>query len=462
MAKNPDKEPLVIDVPSEPIGAGDTEKLSETAEIKPKKRDAHGEVHKKEVAEKIQQGEELSGADKQEKKEEQEQKEKPRREEIIEPSRKEKEGRLEKEVSIEDRIDALCIAKQGIESKLSKAEDPEEKQRLLKEKKEMADMIIDYAAQLPEFKNIKEEIKKEQDSDWEQAIMISGYKNLRNYKDWHEKSYLIEEVKNSETLSDDQKDQIMQGKNVIVGGWFRNFELSGGQVAICLKAGIDVNQIRRKSWWNPLTKRIRVNGMNFKNKEEFEKYLAKEEQRVVMPEVEKRMEKRKQEIIEKSSEPIIDNKIDKIIERLQAGSKEISVSEKIKLFDYLSADLDRAKKIDIALKKNKKLMIESGKILNPEIQRSEMEDMSEYLSNEIIRIAERLSGRDKGDLVQEAALAPGYDFDKEQKKQKVFRKWITLEIEKILKNTREELKGAKVKKGTKLKPLKDRQEYHEE
>ena len=133
--------------------------------------------------------------------------------------------------------------------------------------------------------------------------------------------------------------------------------------------------------------------------------------------------------------------------------KELSIDKKIGLFDYLKADLNRAKKIDQSLKTGKRVKIENGEILDPKTQRGELEELKGYLSDDIIKYAGELSGVN---LKKEAAKATGYKFDKDPEKQKEWRQWLTKEVNKIFKDTENyftKTRGWKVKAGAKIKPV---------
>jgi len=81
-----------------------------------------------------------------------------------------------------------------------------------------------------------------------------------------------------------------------------------------------------------------------------------------------------------------------------------------------------------------------GEVLDPnnEENRKLLEDAKNSLSDEIINIAGKISGRN---LRKEAAAAVNYDLEqKDPEKQNEFRDWLTKEVQKIYENSMEELK----------------------
>jgi len=350
-----------------------------------------------------------------------------------EERKEEKQPQLkEKEITPKDKIEALYIAKQGIELKISQAEDSKTKEKLLKEKKELMEMIIDYAEQLPEFKNIKREINLEKEKEWEKGIALSGYKNLDNYKKWHENIYCDEFIKNS-SLSKKQKEDIAKNGSIIVSNWPKTIELNKNDIVIAMKMGINIKQIKSLNWWNPFSKKIKAGQKIFDDIDKFNEYLAENKIKEIDSDVEQRITARKNEIIAKNSDIIVANKIDKIIESLQKNDskseKLAPIEEKLTMLNKIGDSWNKANEIYRALKdKNWKIKTESEELLIGNNAKEKMESMMTELSESVIKTASILSGRN---LKKEAEDITGYKLDKNLEKQKEWRQWLTNEVKNI-------------------------------
>jgi len=397
------------------------------------------------------------------------------------------EAKKETETDNKEKIIFLNDKKKEIEIQLSKEEDPILKERLSEQKKKVSEEIIQLASQQPEFKNIKSEIEEEKEKEWQRGIAASGYQNMDNYKKWHENVFYNEVIKNSK-MSDSQKETILKEGAVVVSNWPKTIELSRDDVAVAIEMKIDINQISGLSKWNPFSRKIRAGQKVFNNIEEFNNYLADGKKKLEAKDIQERINKRKSEIIEKNSGTIIDNKIGKLLEVLSPKEKPeekiLPVEERLGLLSTLRSKWNKANEIHSALKTGDyRCKIGPKKYLIGEDAKREMENKMTEFSEDIIAVAEKLSGRN---LKKEAKKITGYKFDKDPEKQKEYRKWLTDETQKIFetaKNQIEKETGKKIKvagpkkklsetnerkfrggikKDAKIKPLINREEIEEE
>jgi len=452
---------VVIDVESKPVktGPGETGKnLGGETKIEHPKTKPEGEKNppfdeyiKKQleiIEEKQKKGEELSGAEK-----------------VIWAKTAERRG--ETLVTLNDR-------KKEVEEQLSKTEDKKEKERLLEEKRKISDEIIEKASGLL-GRDLAKEIEEEKEEQWKKSIAASGYKSMDGYKEWHKKNYCIEVVKNS-SLSEEQKEDLLSDGFMVVSNWPKTIELTVEDVAVALKKGLDISQIKGKGRIPFVSKKIVADGRLFDSINDFNKFLAKESEALIDPEVQEKMEQRKKEIIEKgASDAIVDDKIKKamdllfkkenspakaeqknIPEKQTTETEPLSVTERLALLSDLRSSWKSAEKIDQALKTGKDLKINDKETLDLKMKLDVIEEMRGVKSDDIIDIAEKLTGRN---LKKEAIIATGYGLDKKPKKQKEYQRWLTDEVKKIF-----ETNVAQIEKetGKKVRITSKKQEVEQE
>jgi hypothetical protein len=117
-------------------------------------------------------------------------------------------------------------------------------------------------------------------------------------------------------------------------------------------------------------------------------------------------------------------------EKIEKAGK-ISAGDRLEIINDLRNKKSEAEKISKALKTGRKIKTKKGEIMDPKNQKEELEKMKGALSDDIIRMAEQLTGRN---LRKEAKLKTGYVPDKEnpdKQKQKEFREWLTKEVKII-------------------------------
>jgi hypothetical protein len=142
------------------------------------------------------------------------------------------------------------------------------------------------------------------------------------------------------------------------------------------------------------------------------------------------LQEQKQKRIEKAEKTEQKNK------EKREEAEVLPVDKRMKLVNNLRNIWKDAEKIDKAVKTGKRIKTKNGKdyeFFDPKIeeQKQELIESREALSDEIIKIANQLTGRN---LKQEAKEKTGYVFDKEnldEEKQKEFREWLTKEVKKI-------------------------------
>ena len=387
-----------------------------------------------------------------------------------------KDSEAEKENLKRKEIQSLFDAKEEVESKLSRVEDEGEAKELKIKKQIFAEQIIKTASKLPEFKDIELEIANEKEKEWQKSIAISGYKTLDGYKKWHEQTYLIEIIKNS-NLSDDQKEEILKEGGATNGNWFDPVKLNMEQVAVATKIGLDITKIKHLRWWNPFSEKIRAGENNFKNMEDFNIYLDKKRSELLIDvEIEKRVQQRKNEIIEKNSVPILDNKINKIIDKFKSDEKKSqakpqerikTMEESLKVFEnkpeakleklnYLQNIWTNAERIDKALKFDRVVNLGQEKI-DPNLgaDRARLLEMRGRLSDDIISTADQLQGRDLRkefwDTKFKEKKIVSANPTKEERNlfRQEFREWITDQVKEIF---TESIKEVEIATGKKVNP----------
>ena len=253
---------------------------------------------------------------------------------------------------------------------------------------------------------------------------------------------------------------------------------------------MDITELKHTKWWNPFSDELQVGNKIFGTREELNKYLSDLKTKEIDQEVQKRINLRKQEIIEKSSVPIINNRISKIMEFFSSKEKKetqptplLPVEAKLDFLNGIRSCWKKAEIIDDAIKTGKDLKMGKWGVLNSKTQQKKIEGHKEFLSDSIILIVEKLTGRK---LKKEALDATGYKLDKDIEKQKEYRSWLTNEVEKVYKEQIEDIKkqtGKKIKivqeknkllktnerkfrsgikKDAKIKPLINRENIEEE
>jgi len=132
------------------------------------------------------------------------------------PEATETENKEAKEDVLVKNIESLFNVKKDVEKKLSHAEDESEARELEIKNQIFSEQIIETAAKLPEFRDIKKDLEQEKEREWEKGIVTSGYKTMDNYKKWHEGLYYNEVIKNS-SLSPEQKQKLFKDGEIAVG-----------------------------------------------------------------------------------------------------------------------------------------------------------------------------------------------------------------------------------------------------
>lgn len=368
-----------------------------------------------------------------------------------------------------DVIKSLNEEKKKVEAQISVETDENVKIELLRQKRNICEQIIE-AFSKKTGKNIREEIKKEEQKQLEISVSASGFKNMENYERTMRDRYLNEIILAS-NLSSEQKNGLIKEGEIIVSNWPSIIVLDKEELSVCIRMGIDVNKIKG-SLFSKKIKIIKKGAPNeADNLNDFEKILkASQEMAQINEEARQKIEQRKNEIIDKGvTDFVLNKKVAEIMgsveedednkkweeleKKWKEGAPEFSENPKetrslkietpddqLKNLESLRASWDQTNIISIALKENKKATLPDGEVLDPnkEEDRALLENAKNSLSDEIINIAGKISGRN---LRKEAETAVNYDPDKKDLiKQKEFRDWLTKEVQKIYEKSIEELK----------------------
>lgn len=304
-----------------------------------------------------------------------------------------------------------------------------------------------------------------QEDEWRNAMVAFGFKNEQSYEDRQKQIFIIKELdgryndligRKDNGLSEKQKKALLDPKNgeINAGGLFGTFfgglPIGKEDVAIAIDMGVDISRIRRAGF---LSKEILFGNEKFDDVNQFNEFIAKKRAEFVANEVFQKVQEKKREVLngDEVSQVIMEKQIQEIKNEIIAKqerekearreqknqerieeAEQLSEEEKTDYLKSLKGKWEKAKKINQFLKAGKyKCKTEDGRVLNDEEGKTEMENKKASISDEIIDIAGKISGRD---LRQEANSATGYEpkfGDKE--KQKLFRKWLTKEVQKIFK-----------------------------
>lgn len=358
--------------------------------------------------------------------------------------------------------------KKEIEARLSEEAVPEdEKESLKSEKSEISAKLIEEGSKIL-GRDLNKEMKDEQERQWKIGLASSGYKDEKGYEAHYRENY-YNEIINKSALSENQKKSLFEEGGLVISSWPSSIELTKEDIVVALNAGIDVNQIKRNGFFS---KKIVAGEMVLgKNLEEFNQFILQKKQEVDS-EIHFRMEKRKEEIIEKSvSEPVANSKIEEVaseIAKLEPQKKEeqfqptkksekqeFDVKTKLELLSDVQNNWEKAKKINEALVKNKKIKLEDGEALNPRVlaDADTLEGMKRFLSQEIIKTAGDLDGQDLMELAgKETGVSPD---EKNEEKRRELEKWLTNKVIEIFNGQVKEIEaqtGKRVKIQKKASP----------
>jgi hypothetical protein len=285
---------------------------------------------------------------------------------------------------------------------------------------------------------------KEKKRDSKESFIAKQDQNLSK-KLWQENfDKLYSNLSKSEQK--EIEDLIKNGSKVLEGEDVKNLFISGLSLS-------DIKDIKYSHWWSRKIK-SKLSKKEVKD-DDFDK-LVKEKIEESKKQISIKTKKILGDVWEKSRQVFInsfvDNKLNNLeekqfaeLEKKQNYSEPMSIKNKLYLLNDIRNYWKNAKRIDRALKTGKKIKVQEGDVLDPKTQQKELEEMKGFLSEEIIKSAEELSGRK---LKLEAIKITGYKLDKNPEKQKEYRRWLTNEIPKIFKAIKEEVEkttGKKIK-----------------
>jgi len=366
---------------------------------------------------------------------------------IVEPAEPEKKE-IEEPPNI---LKGLNEEKKKLEAQISSETDENVKKELLKQKRGLCLEILQTAG-IGTGKNIEEEIKQEEQRQLGISIAASGFKSMENYEKTMRDRYFNEIILASNLSGEQRKALAKDGKLAIN----KHVILSKEEVAACIRMGIDVLKTKKAVFSKKIKTVIKNEKYEDNDLDSFKKSIeASQEMAAINEEARQKIEQRKNEIIDKGiTDFVLNKKVLEITDPLEekesvefsenpeeARSLKIETPEdQLKNLESLRTSWDQANIISTALKENKKVTLPDGEVLDPnnEENRKLLEDAKNSLSDEIINIAGKISGRN---LRKEAAAAVNYDLEqKDPEKQNEFRDWLTKEVQKIYENSMEELK----------------------
>ncbi len=314
------------------------------------------------------------------------------------------------------------------------------------------------------FEGHRKKLAMDNETAWQKAIRVTGYKDEQAFRE-AQRQYLLNTngpegiraefnalFQNTQYITDRQRRALLNGAGGLrVGGEFRPIDLTPADVAMCAMQGIDVNKI--SFGWFGLSNKIHIKGESprrFDNMEQFAKFLNDEREKFVADKLAERIEQKKQEYFDRVLAPFllraeIQELHKKIVEKqnqqaqerqnkkaeaeaaaLQAreGRKQAAeklrpeerlplLSEVMNIWKDATARDRKLKEIEQAIATgNFSCETEDGTKLKGkeakqamELYWSKMADERQALSDKIIDIAEKLTGRD---LKKEAQEATGY------------------------------------------------------
>ena len=377
--------------------------------------------------------------------------------------------------------------KKKIEAQLSVETDENIKKELLAKKRTICEGIIEIASER-DGKDIREEIKGEEQKQLEISIAASGFKSMENYERTMRDRYYNEIILGS-NLSGEQRKALIKDGEIVVSNWPSSIILGKEEVATCIRMGTDVFKTKRAGFLPGFSKKIvtidkiidKKTGkegrgpVGYKDIGGFERRLKTSPERASMEEeIKQKIEQRKKEIIDKGiTDFVLNKKVSEIVAPLEeeeankkwessapefsenpdetASLKIETPEDQLEKLNQLRYGWEQANRLFRALKENKKINIGGGEILNPENEeeRKKIEEEMAVFSEEIIRVANEISGRSlrrefwqnkfkEGEIVAEKPT----DFEKEEFRPE-FRKWLTIEVQKIYKTSIKELKDVK-------------------
>jgi hypothetical protein len=416
-------------------GSGDTAKNAKATKIEKKEKEKEKEKEKTPFHE-------LSIEGKKEKykemKKQMEREKHPKKETEDKKSEEPKTPEV-KESDPKEILRALIDDREAVIAELSKESDPKKIETLREKKKDLSDIIIGSASKTL-GKDFNAEIEQDMEKDWPRFIAAKGFRNEEIYNQQIEKNQGDELIKRS-NLSKDQELALLHGLEIRSTPFLRGVELSKKEVLGALAMGIDIKKVRYKGFFSS---KIVADGQVFENEDKFSEYLQagikKFEDKVL---AKKKAEK--QAVFQQNREAFAEHKIQKLVEELKGKKQEKEkVKEKVvvvelpqtpeKKLETLNAirfAWEQAEKVDNAIKTGKKIEVSKGEFLYPKIQEKELIEAKGFLSDEIIKLAENLSGIK---LKKEAAEKTGYGFDKNPEKQKKYQKWLTKKVREIYRN----------------------------
>lgn len=407
-------------------------------------------------------------------------------------------------------LNELTAQKKDIEAKLS-ADGLSEKEKadLQNQRKNVMEKMIKQGCEvLGRTEDDENKRRKEsQEKEWSEGMKASGFKTEENYVARQRQVFIIKELEGkydelitkNGSLPDGWKKALLdQTKGEIsVGGIWGTF-LSGvtigkEDVAMAAKMGIDVHQIKRDGF---LSKRIKLDKQTFENVDEFNKFIAQKREEFINEEVQKKISQRKNELLgsDQIKQVIMQREINEIksaiLEKQKAetesreqkkaaeakakteAAEKITPEELEKSLKDLKKKWNEAvlrdtkiKEIEAALKKGDKTgeyKIKGAKGLTPEQAKAkmeafkkELEDKNQKRSDEMVGIAERLTGEElMKKAYGESGYKPNSDPEKNDKrKQQYFRGLLTDKVWEIKEQNKKAGKKGKALAAAKKVPL---------
>lgn len=361
----------------------------------------------------------------------------------------ESEPELEKKELSEPKeiLKSLIAEREELILKISKEENPEEKKELQAQKQYLSDIIVDRASKLL-GRDINSEIQEEMEKDWSRFIAAKGFKSEQDYHRQLEAAQENRLLENS-SLTKEQKEDLLKGDTIRVSySMFGDLTLTRKEVLGALTMGIDPMEIKCKGYFS---RKILLNGELLKNDEELSGRLGRGI-REFENRVREKKEQIKSKIFQENEDFFIEHKIQKITEGLNEKKQE----KKLDTLNKIRYAWGQAEKIDKAIKMGRQIKVSEEDFLDPDNKEDlqELFKARDSLSEEIIKLAEKLTGRY---LKDEAKEKTGYNSGDKKNKRK-YQEWLTDEVKKIYKEKVEDLDkytGKRVKVKNKKTEKKD-------
>lgn len=368
-----------------------------------------------------------------------------------------------KEKGLKTELNKLIKDRQEIDRELSHVEEKEARDVWLQRKEKKSREIIEQECKVLGIDSKKEfeSVEAEKEKEWEKSVEAYGYNNKVSYevarKEHFERVELPKEynelIKANPHLSQGEKDFLINGKNgkIPAGGelHFRRVVLDKEDVALCSSLNINVHDISFGMWG--LSSKVVIDGKRkreFKNLGEFNRFLAEEKEKLAEKKLEEANKKKKEDFVKGPiTQLLMDKKIRELHARIEDQQKEkrrAARQEKQKERVEMSGMLTDADREDLLMQfsgkwqeavNNYTEIKKVGRQLGAREDHieSRLQARNGKLSNEIIDIAELLSGRD---LRKEASEKTG---------QEDYRKYLTEESKKIFDEQSKVVEGAKKK-----------------